>query len=60
MVARRKKKYQTGEGSNYISRKQALKKLQLNLKVRYRRKVKLINLHQNSVAFANNKNVLNI
>ena len=33
MVARRKKKFQTGEGSNYISRKQALKKLQLNLKV---------------------------
>ncbi len=33
MVARRKKKYQTGEASNYVSRKQALKKLQLNLKV---------------------------
>lgn len=32
MVARRKKKYQAGEGTNYISRKQALKKLQLNLK----------------------------
>jgi len=32
MVARRKKKYETGEASNYVTRKQALHKLQLNLK----------------------------
>ena len=29
----RKKKYQSGEASNYVTRKQALHKLQLNLKV---------------------------
>ena len=33
MVARRKKTYESGEGANYVSRKQAMKKLQLNLKV---------------------------
>ncbi|XP_071446406.1 pescadillo homolog [Hetaerina americana] len=32
MVAKRKKKYESGEGSQYISRKSALKRLQLNLK----------------------------
>jgi len=32
MVARRKKQYETGEASNYVTRKQALHKLQLNLK----------------------------
>ena len=32
MVVRRKK-YQTGEASNFVTRKQALHKLQLNLKV---------------------------
>ncbi|XP_046389984.1 pescadillo homolog [Ischnura elegans] len=32
MVAKRKKKYESGEGSQYISRKSALKKLQLNLR----------------------------
>ena len=32
MVARRHKKYETGEASNYVSRKTAMKKLQLNLK----------------------------
>ncbi|XP_018335800.1 pescadillo homolog [Agrilus planipennis] len=31
MVSKRKKKYSTGEGSQFISRKQALKKLQLTL-----------------------------
>ncbi len=36
MVARRKKKYETGEASNFVSRKQAMRKLQLNLKVRNR------------------------
>ena len=30
----RKKKYQSGEASNFVTRKQALHKLQLNLKVR--------------------------
>ena len=34
MVVRRKK-YQTGEASNFVTRKQALHKLQLNLKVSY-------------------------
>ena len=29
----RKKKYQSGEASNFVTRKQALHKLQLNLKV---------------------------
>ena len=33
MVARRHKKYEVGEASNYVTRKQALHKLQLNLKV---------------------------
>ena len=33
MVAKRRKKYQTGEASNFVTRKQALGKLQLNLKV---------------------------
>ncbi|CAB4061990.1 PES1 [Lepeophtheirus salmonis] len=32
MVARRKKRYETGEASKYLSRKQALAKLQLTLK----------------------------
>lgn len=32
MVARRKKQFETGEASNYVSRKQAMRKLQLNLK----------------------------
>ena len=32
MVARRHKKYETGEASNFMSRKTAMKKLQLNLK----------------------------
>ncbi|KAG8227097.1 hypothetical protein J437_LFUL007434 [Ladona fulva] len=32
MVAKRKKKYESGEGAQYITRKGALKKLQLNLK----------------------------
>merc|ERR1712001_759703 len=32
MVAKRRKKYQTGEASNFVTRKQALGKLQLNLK----------------------------
>ena len=32
MVARRHKRYDRGEGANYISRKQAMRKLQLNLK----------------------------
>ena len=32
MVARRHKKYDRGEGANYVSRKQAMRKLQLNLK----------------------------
>lgn len=32
MVARRQKKYETGEASNYMTRKQAMQKLQLNLK----------------------------
>jgi len=32
MVARRHKKYETGEASNYVTRKQAMQKLQLNLK----------------------------
>lgn len=30
----KKKKYGTGEAANYITRKQAMKKLQLSLKVR--------------------------
>ena len=29
----RKKKYESGEAANFISRKQAMRKLQLNLKV---------------------------
>jgi len=32
MVARRHKRYETGEASNYVTRKQAMQKLQLNLK----------------------------
>ena len=32
MVARRHKKYDVGEASNYVTRKQAMQKLQLNLK----------------------------
>ena len=32
MVARRHKKYEVGEASNYVTRKQAMQKLQLNLK----------------------------
>jgi len=32
MVARRLKKYDTGEAANYVTRKQAMQKLQLNLK----------------------------
>ena len=32
MVARRHKRYDTGEASNYVTRKQAMQKLQLNLK----------------------------
>ncbi len=32
MVARRKKQYESGEASNFLSRKQAMRKLQLNLK----------------------------
>ncbi len=33
MVARRKKQYESGEASNFLTRKQAMRKLQLNLKV---------------------------
>ncbi len=33
MVARRKKKYETGEAANFVTRKQAMQKLQLTLKV---------------------------
>ena len=31
MVARRHKRYDRGEGANYVTRKQAMRKLQLNL-----------------------------
>ena len=33
MVAKRKKKYDAGEAARFVTRKQALHKLQLNLKV---------------------------
>lgn len=33
MGARRKRQYESGEASNFVSRKQAMRKLQLNLKV---------------------------
>ena len=33
MVAKRKKKYEAGEAARFVTRKQALHKLQLNLKV---------------------------
>ena len=44
MVARRKKEYSTGEASNYVSRKQAMRKLQLNLKVRRLKPMIIMNL----------------
>ena len=39
MVARRKKKYEAGEATKFVSRKQALHKLQLNLKARAKSKL---------------------